>query len=319
MHSYGRSPRAVAGAAILVLLLSACSTTASDGGGSAPVSGSSGGSGQERSPSNSPANEPPGQPAPAQPPPQPPGPPAPAQPPPQPPGPPAPGQPPAPENVVLDWLPIGPVGRGDPIWYVRLKDLNCESIPAFSEPFNTVEEAARTLCLGLKGDRLAWDAGVSALQTAPTDCWSQAAHEILSNIAAVRKHNPNAIVKLAPRPGTACLPELTDLQDDEGNTQPSFVCAGDVIILDGNVTGLPTGSVRSVFVGTATAPVLQRQSVIDSNHPLEFYFLAPPFEPGQLTTAEVSIADADWPVNGSASFDYATDQSICLKAPGTAP
>jgi hypothetical protein len=218
--------------------------------------------------------------------------------------------------VVLDWLPIGPVGRNDPIWYVRLKDLNCESIPGFSEPFNTVEEAARTLCLGLKGDRAAWDAGVSALSTSPTDCWSEAAHEILNNIAAVLDQKPNAIVELAPRPGTACVPELTGVQDDEGDSQPFLVCAGDVLILDGNITGLPAGTVRSVNVGSTTAPVSQRQSFTDTNFPLEFYFLAPPLAEGLSTTAEVSIVDADWLVQGTASFEYAADQSTCPQAPG---
>ena len=219
---------------------------------------------------------------------------------------------------MLDWLPIGPVGRGDPIWYVRLKDLNCESVPGFSEPFNTVEEAARTLCFGLKGDQAAWEAGVPALSTSPPDCWSEAAQQILSNIAAVRIQKPDAIIELAPRPGTACVPKLKAVQDDAGDSQPFQVCAGDVLILDGSVTGLPAGTVRSVNVGSATALVSQRQSFTDTNFPFEFYFLAPPLAEGQPTTAEVSIADADWQVQGSASFEYAADQSTC-PAPGAAP
>jgi hypothetical protein len=193
--------------------------------------------------------------------------------------------------------------------------LNCASIPGFDQPFNTVEEAARALCLGLKGDQAAWDAGASALSISPTDCWSVAAHEILSNIAAVRTQKPDAVVELAPRPGTACVPELTDVQDDEGNNQPSLVCAGDVIILDGNVTGLPAGTVRSVNVGSTTALVSQRQSFTDTNFPFEFYFLAPPLGEGQSTTADVSIADSDWLVQGSASFEYAADQTTCPQAP----
>ncbi|HEU4668950.1 MAG TPA: hypothetical protein VFS79_14960 [Arthrobacter sp.] len=200
-----------------------------------------------------------------------------------------------------------------------MKDLNCASIPGFDQPFNTVEEAARALCLGLKGDQAAWDAGVSALSTSPTDCWSEAAHQILGNIAAVRKQKPDAIVELAPRPGTACVPELTDLLDDEGNSQPVLVCAGDVIILDGNVTGLPAGTVRSVNVGTTTAPVSQRQSFTDTNFPFDFYFLAPPLAEGQSTTAGVSVADSDWLVQGSVSFEYAADQSTCPQAPAAAP
>ena len=202
---------------------------------------------------------------------------------------------------------------------MRLKDLNCASIPGFDQPFNTVEEAARALCLGLKGDQAAWDAGISALSISPPDCWSEAAQQILSNIAAVRIQKPNAIVELAPRPGTACVPELKAVQDDAGDSQPFQVCVGDVIILDGNVTGLPAGTVRSVNVGSTTALVSQRQSFTDTNFPFEFYFLAPPLDEVQSTTAEVSIADSDWQVQGSASFEYAADQGTCPQAPGAAP
>ncbi|MCD5344472.1 hypothetical protein LR392_19805, partial [Arthrobacter sp. AK04] len=240
-----------------------------------------------------------------------------------PPGPPAPNLPPVPETVVLDWLPIGPVGRGDPIWYRNLRGMDCGVLPGNSEPFNTVEEAAKALCLGLAGDQAAWDAGASALDTMPPpfegDCWSATALEVLRPIAAVRQQKPGVSVKLAPRPGTACLPELTGLEDSEGNSPPFLVCPGQAIVLSGNITGLPAGTVRSVYVGATAAPVLQRQSFIDTNHPLEFYFLAPPLEAGQPTTAEVSIADADWPVRGSASFEYAPDQSTCPQVPGTAP
>lgn len=273
-------------------------------------------------------NQPPGPPAPAQPPaapaaPAPPAPPAANQPPAPPPGPPAPQLPPVPETVVLDWLPIGPVGRGDPIWYRNLRGMDCGSLPEYAGPSNTVEEASKTLCLGLTGDQAAWEAGASALDTMPPpfegDCWSATALEILRTIAVVRQQNPGVSVELAPRRGTACPPELSGLEDSEGNSPPFLVCPGQAIVLSGNITGLPTGTVRSVYVGTRTATVLQRQSFIDTNHPLEFYFLAPPLDPGQPTTAEVSIADADWPVSGSASFEYATDQGTCPQAPGTAP
>lgn len=285
-----------------------------------PVNGANPGRSRPQSPEQPPAQPPPGPAAPAQPPAQPP---APNQPPAPPPGPPAPNLPPVPETVVLDWLPIGPVGRGDPIWYRNLRGMDCGTLPGYAEPFNTVEEAAKTLCLGLKGDQAAWDAGASALDTMPPpfqgDCWSATAIEILRTVAAVRHQKPGVSVELAPRRGTACPPELTGLEDSEGNSPPFQVCPGQAIVLSGNITGLPTGSVRSVYVGATTAPVLQRQSFADSNHPLEFYFLAPPLEPGQPSTAEVSIADADWRVNGSASIEYATDAGTCPQAPGTTP
>ena len=302
-------------------------STSPEQGQERPVPG-----GQQQPDPAPPPAQPPGPPAPNQPPAQPPGPPAPAQPPAAPapnqppappPGPPAPQLPPVPETVVLDWLPIGPVGRGDPIWYRNLRGMDCGSLPEYTGPFNTVEEAAKTLCLGLTGDQAAWDAGASALDTMPPpfegDCWSATAIEILRTIAVVRKQNPGVSVELAPRRGTACPPELSGLEDIEGNSPPFLVCPGQAIVLSGNITGLPAGTVRSVYVGTTTAPVMQRQSFIDTNHPLEFYFLAPPLEPGQPALSEVSIADADWPVSGSASFEYATDQGTCPQAPGTAP
>lgn len=332
MNAYSRRHiTAFVWAVVLVLLLSACmaaggdtapsSSGASEGnrqnetsGGSTGPGGSGPGGGQSQP--QGPA-QPPGPPAPG----LPPAPEAPGQPPAPLPGPPAPNQPPAPETVVLEWLPIGPVGRGDPVWYVNLKDLNCQSLEEFSEPLSTMQAAAKTLCQGLKGDQAAWEKGASALATMPlppSDCWSAAAYEVLGKVAAVRRQKPEALVELVPRPGTACPPELVGLEDDEGSL-PFLVCPGSAIVLVGNVTGLPAGTVRSVKVGSTTAPVQQRQSSTNNDYPLEFYFLAPPLAAGDPTTANVSIADADWVVRGSASLEYAADQSTCPTTPGAVP
>lgn len=331
MNAYSRRHiTAFVWAVILTMLLSACMTAggdtvpsssgASQGNGQSEASGGStgpGGSGSNGKSQPQGPGQPPGPAAPG----QPPAPEAPGQPPAPPPGPPAPNQPPVPETVVLEWLPIGPVGRGDPVWYVNLKNLDCQSLEDFSEPLSTMQAAAKTLCLGLKGDQAAWEKGASALRAMPlppSDCWSVAAYEVLGKVAAVRRQKPDALVELAPRPGTACPPELQGLEDDEGSP-PFLVCPGHAIVLVGNVTGLPAGTVRSVKVGTTTAPVQQRQSSTNNDYPLEFYFLAPPLSAGDPTTANVSIADADWVVKGTASFEYAADQSTCPPTPGAVP
>jgi hypothetical protein len=206
---------------------------------------------------------------------------------------------------------------------VGLKDLDCQSLDGFSEPLDSMQAVAKTLCLGLKGDQAAWEKGVSALDTMPpppaADCWSVAAYDVLGDVAAFRKQKPDALVKLASRPGTACPPELKGLEDDGGISPPSLVCPGAAIVLLGNVTGLPAGTVRSVKVGTTTAAVLQRQSSTNNDYPLEFYFLAPPGKAGDPTTVNVSIADADWVVKGSASFEYAATPNECGQTQGVIP
>ena len=268
----------------------------------------------------------PGPAAPGQPPAQPPGPPAPGQPPPQPPaqppGPPAPGRPPAPEAAVLDWLPIGPVGRGDPIWYVRLKDRDCDKLEDVSGAMETMDQAAKKLCLGLNGDQAAWAEGAAALETMaepdPGDCWSAVAYKKLRDVAAFRRQKPDVPIKLAAVSGTACKPNLAALQDDAGDSPPISVCAGAAIVLVGTLGGLPVGSLRTVNVGTTTVQVRHRKSLEDNNYPFgEFFFLAPTPVPGEPTTVNVAFADADWSVEGSASFEYAADQSTCPPSPGS--
>lgn len=249
--------------------------------------------------------------------------PAPNPPPPQPPGPPAPNQPPAPEAVVLDWLPIGPVGRGDPVWYVDLKGLNCTT-QGDAGTATTMLELAPTLCLGLNGDQAAWESGAAALATIPaptlatSDCWSVAAYDVLQDIAGFRRQNPAVPFTLAPRPGTACPPDLKFLEDDARNSPPAPVCAGAPVVLVGTLEGLPAGSVRSVSVGTAIAAVGFRNSPDDFNYPPgDLYFLAPPIEEAGPVTVSVAVAVADYPVQGTVTLDYA-DPQACLPPSGTA-
>lgn len=132
------------------------------------------------------------------------------------------------------------------------------------------------------------------------------------------KARPDAPFKLVAVSGTACQPDLQFLEDDAGDSPPISVCAGDAIVLVGTLGGLPVGTLRTVNVGTTTAQVRHCRSPQDNNYPFdEFYFQAPAPVPGAPTTVDVTIADADWSVKGSASFEYAADQSTCPPSPGS--
>jgi hypothetical protein len=146
------------------------------------------------------------------------------------------------------------------------------------------------------------------------------AYKVLRDVAAFRRQKPDVPFKLAALPGTACPPELKELKVDAPGSSDS-VCPGDVIVLDGTLGGLPANSIDKVNVGTTTAKVRHRASPPGDNYPLgDFYFKAPTPLPGEPITVNVTVADADFSVEGSASFAYAADQSKCLqKAPGDIP
>lgn len=240
----------------------------------------------------------------------------------QPPGPPGPIQPPPQEAVVLEWLPIGPVGRADPAWFVALKDQKCGSLEGSGEPF--VEETAMRLCQGLDGkNQAAWEIGASkliAMEPPPSeDCYSSSAYRVLRQLVDFRAKNPNVPFKLAPGRGTACEPTLESLKtfDKDADVPVVSVCAGDAIVLVGALGGLPAGSIRTVNVGATTATVQYRGDSGDRTYPFgEFYFPAPPQSEAGSATPNVTIALANWNVTGSASFEYAVDQSAC---PGFVP
>jgi hypothetical protein len=221
----------------------------------------------------------------------------------------------------LAWLPIGPVGRGDPDWYVALTDRKCDKLDGFDEPLDTMQKVAKKLCQGLDGDQAAWEDGASGLAAMPApppdDCWSVKAYKVLRDVAAFRRQKPEVPFQLAGGSGTACEPTLETLEDDAGSNPPIFVCAGDAIVLVGRLGGLPAGTIRSVNVGTTTAVVRHRDSSADNSRPFgDFYFLAPPLVTGASTRVDVTVADDDWKVTGSASFDYEADPRKC---PGFVP
>lgn len=225
---------------------------------------------------------------------------------------------------MLGWLPIGPVGRGDPTWYVALKDRNCGGDGVDPGSAASMQDLAPVLCRGLNGDEAAWESGISALDTItpPTadQCWDKAAYDVLRNIAAFREQNPETPFKLAALPGTACPPDLKFVEDTDRNSPPAGVCEGDVIIMAGTLEGLPAGTVRSVRVGATTAPVLFRTSQPDDDYPPgDLYFLAPsPVAAGETSAVSVSISLADYPVSGTATFDYAA-AGACGQTRGSTP
>jgi hypothetical protein len=100
-----------------------------------------------------------------------------------------------------------------------------------------MQKAAKKLCQGIDGDQAAWDKGAAALDAmaAPqpdnADCWSSKAYDVLRDVAASRRQNPDVKIKLAAGSRPACEPTLESLQDDPGNQPPGPACAGDAVPL----------------------------------------------------------------------------------------
>jgi hypothetical protein len=165
-----------------------------------------------------------------------------------------------------------------------------------------MQKAAKKLCQGIDGDQAAWDKGAAALDAmaAPqpdnADCWSSKAYDVLRDVAAFRRQNPDVKIKRAAGSRPACEPTLESLQDDPGNQPSDLACAGDAV---GRLGGLPAGSIRMVNVAKTTAVVQYRKGA-DENAPFpigDFYFKAPSLVPGGPNSVDVTIAD--WTVTGS--------------------
>jgi hypothetical protein len=187
-----------------------------------------------------------------------------------------------------------------------------------------MQKAAKKLCQGIDGDQAAWDKGAAALDAmaAPqpdnADCWSSKAYDVLRAVAAFRRQNPDVKIKLAAGSRPACEPTLESLQDDPGNQPPDLACAGDAVVLVGRLSGLPAVAIHMVNVAKTTAVVQYRKGA-DENAPFpigDFYFKAPSLVPGEPSSVDVTIADADWTVTGAVSLEYAAEQSAC---PGAVP
>ncbi|NKX54470.1 hypothetical protein [Arthrobacter mobilis] len=241
-----------------------------------------------------------------------------------PPGPPAPAGPPAPEGApVLGWLPVGPVGRDDPTWYLYLKSGNCEQVPEPNEPPDTVEDVAKLFCAAVTGDESAWAPAAEQLAglsvTEDSDCWSRAAYPVLQSVVDFHQQNPGTPFQLAEGSGLACEPTFYDLDDDgsdnNGRNAAASVCGGTTMHMVGTLGGLPAGSIRSVTVDTkpepATVPVEQVGP--------DFVFLAPPT--AEEGVVSVSVADGDWLVTESVDLQYLGDPSTCpgFESPDPSP
>jgi hypothetical protein len=195
--------------------------------------------------------------------------------------------------------------------------MNCTE--DFGEPLDTVDKVGNKLCHGLKGNQAAWDVGTTALDALeppnPQDCHSVAAYGVLQKVAKIRRESPDAPFRIAAGSGTACPPTLDGLQP------PDSVCAGDPIVLDGRLGGLPAGAIRTVNVGVGTTTAVVQYRVSSGNNgpfpfgdflPFgDFYFEAPTLAAGGATRVDVTIAANAWSVKGTASLEYKLDQSTC--------
>lgn len=235
-----------------------------------------------------------------------------------PPGPAAPGGPPAGAGApVISWLPVGPVGRGDPTWYLYLKSGNCDQLAEPGEQPQTVQDVAKVFCLAVAGDEAAWAQGAELLAGFPvpdSDCWSSTANSVLRSVVDFRQRNPGVAYELVEGSGLACDPTFYELDDDgsdnNGRNPAASVCGGTQMHMIGTLGGLPAGSIRSVVVGTQPEPVAVPVEPLGP----DFVFVAPPSAQAGSTT--VSVADGDFLVTESVDMEYVGDPSTC---PGVEP
>ena len=235
-----------------------------------------------------------------------------------PPGPAAPGGPPAGAGApVISWLPIGPVGRGDPTWYLYLKSGNCDQLAEPAEQPESVQDVAKVFCLAVAGDEAAWTRGSELLAGLPvpdSDCWSSTANSVLRSVVDFRQRNPGVAYELVEGSGLACEPTFYDLDDDgsdnNGRNAAASVCGGTQMHMIGTLGGLPAGSIRSVVVGTQPEPTTVPVEPLGP----DFVFRAPPSAQEGSTT--VSVADGDVLVTESVDMEYVGDPSTC---PGFEP
>jgi hypothetical protein len=230
------------------------------------------------------------------------------------------GSTPAPPRVapVIGGLPIGPVGPGEPEWYVALRAGTCDydSLAGAS-----AQDAASLLCrAAVTNDETLWSQGAVALAAAPLpqSCHDVAAVAMLQRLVQFHQDYPEDLPVLVDTPGTACPLSVTGLAPapDEAGESSLLVptCGGVAVHLRGNVQddALPVGSVQFVLVGSAPVPIQW-----ESTGPL---FVAPPApDPGTGGPVPVALSGSGYaledPARSTVSLDYAPGATTC-PAPG---
>jgi hypothetical protein len=231
------------------------------------------------------------------------------------------GSTPAPPRVapVIGGLPIGPVGPGEPGWYVALRAGTCDhdSLAGAS-----AQDAASLLCrAAVTNDEALWSQGAAALAAAPPpeNCHDVAAVAMLQRLVQFHRDHPEDVPVLVDTPGTACPLSITGLAtapDGAGESAlPVGACGGVPVHLRGNVQdrALPVGSVQFVTVGSTPVPVQW-----GSSGP---FFLAPPAPvPEAGGSLPVALSGSGYvledPALSTVALDYAPGTTAC-PAPGS--
>lgn len=231
------------------------------------------------------------------------------------------GAPPAPPRVapVIGGLPIGPVGPGEPGWYVALRAGTCdeESLAGAS-----AQAAASLLCrAAATNDEALWAQGAAALATAPApeSCHDVAAVAMLARLVQFHQDHPQDVPVLVDTPGTACPLSVTGLasapEEAGGPALTVPACGGVPVHLRGNVQdpALPVGSVQFVTVGPVPVPIQW-----GTTGP---FFVAPPAPvPEAGGPAPVALAGSGYaledPALSTVSLEYAPGATTC-PAPGS--
>lgn len=219
---------------------------------------------------------------------------------------------------MIGGLPIGPVGPGEPEWYVALRAATCDydSLAGAS-----AQDAASLLCrAAVTNDETLWSQGAVALAAAPLpqSCHDVAAVAMLQRLVQFHQDYPEDLPVLVDTPGTACPLSVTGLAPapDEAGESSLLVptCGGVAVHLRGNVQddALPVGSVQFVLVGSAPVPIQW-----ESTGPL---FVAPPApDPGTGGPVPVALSGSGYaledPARSTVSLDYAPGATTC-PAPG---
>lgn len=219
---------------------------------------------------------------------------------------------------VIGGLPIGPVGPGEPAWYVALRAGTCdyESLSGAG-----AQDAASLLCqAAVTNDEALWSRGAAALAAAPLPegCHDVAAVAMLHRLVRFHQDHPEDVPVLVDTPGTACplsVRGLAPAPDGAGESSLGVpACGGVAVHLRGNVQdpALPVGSVQSVVVGPTPVPIRWE--------PTGPWFVAPP-APDPVTGGPVPVALAgsayalEDPARSTVSLDYAPGPATC-PAPG---